>query len=48
MRVVLTVIAAILWAVGWLTGKTVLAALWIGAALQLGWADAHRRRSAKM
>jgi hypothetical protein len=46
-RTVLTVFAAVLFAVGWLAGKT-LAVLWGGvawsmAAVKVGWDDARRR-----
>jgi hypothetical protein len=40
----LTVIAAILFAIGWTVGKFALAASWIGAAIRIGWEDAHKKR----
>jgi len=47
-RTLLTLIAAVLYGVGWLAG-TVLGALWLalawsGTAVRVGWRDAHRPR----
>ena len=47
VRAVLAVLEVILWAIGWLAAKIVLAILWIVEAVQLGWSDAHKGRSTK-
>lgn len=44
-RIVLAVVAALLYATGWATAKAVLAVLWIVAAVRLGWSDAHGREA---
>lgn len=43
-RAVLLLLAGVLWAVGWLTGKTWLLLAWTLAALKLGWSDARSVR----
>jgi hypothetical protein len=45
-RIALTVLAAALWALGWLAGKTCSAVMWVAAAILIGWTDsrAPRRR----
>lgn len=44
-RALLTAVAAVLWSVGWLVGRTVTmavaAVLWSVAAVSLGWRDAR-------
>jgi hypothetical protein len=42
-RIVLTVLAAPLWLLGWLAGTVALAILWMCAAIKLGWTDSRRR-----
>jgi hypothetical protein len=43
VRVLLTVLAAILYALGWLAGKVWAALVWVGTAVQVGFQDATRR-----
>ena len=46
-RILLTALAAPLWLLGWLVAKVSLAALWVMAAVRLGWSDGRatsRRR----
>jgi hypothetical protein len=40
VTIVLTVIAAVLFALGWLAGKACVAAAWCWAALAVGWDEA--------
>jgi len=42
VRVLLTVVAAVLYAVGWLAGKVWLVLTWVAAAVRVGFADASR------
>jgi len=42
VRVLLTVVAAVLYAVGWLAGKVWLVLTWIAAAVRVGFQDASR------
>lgn len=44
LRVLLTVIAAPLYALGWLVGKVWVVLTWIAAAVRVGFADASRPR----
>lgn len=50
-RLVLTVLAALLYAAGWVPRRTgvavVTVALWCAAAVQLGWQDGGRRGPAR-
>jgi len=45
LRALLTAIAAVLYAVGWITFKTLaglwFAAAWVGAAVKVGWQEAR-------
>lgn len=43
-RVLLTVLAALLYAPGWLTGKVFLGLAWSATAVKVGWLDARRTR----
>lgn len=45
-RVVLTVLAAVLFSVGWLAGAVFMALAWSGTAVKVGWLDARRRDAA--
>lgn len=51
-RTVLTVLAAVLFAVGWLAAKTVgvvwLAFAWSATAVRLGWAEARGQKPARV
>ena len=40
-RVLLTVLAALFFAVGWVAGKAVLAVAWCGVAVKVGWQEAR-------
>ena len=40
-RVLLTVFAALFFAVGWAAGKAVLAVAWCGVAVKVGWQEAR-------
>jgi hypothetical protein len=42
--ILLTVLAGVLWLLGWLAAKVSLAALWMVAAVGLGWSDGHTPR----
>ena len=42
MRLLLTVIAALLYVVGWVAGKVSLMLGWIWSAVSVGWDDARR------
>lgn len=44
MRVLLTCLAALLYALGWLAGKLWAALTWTANAVRLGFTDATRRR----
>lgn len=44
-RIVVTVLAAPFYALGWLLGLVVAAVMWIVAAVQLGMSDARERRT---
>ena len=44
MRVLLAVLAGLLYALGWLVGKVWAAATWTAAAVRLGFTDATGRR----
>jgi hypothetical protein len=49
-RVVLLLVAAVLFALGWVAGKTVTVAVWCAVAVRVGWQDARkaqRRGSAR-
>jgi uncharacterized membrane protein YciS (DUF1049 family) len=46
-RALLTALAAVLFALGWVAGKIALALSWTGAAIKLGWTDARKRRVRK-
>ena len=41
-RLLLLVLAGLLFAVGWSAGRVVRAASWCAAAVQVGWDDARR------
>ncbi|MGL5911395.1 MAG: hypothetical protein ACRCZP_15460 [Phycicoccus sp.] len=43
MTVLLTAVAALLFAVGWMAGKTALVVAWCWSALAVGWDTALRR-----
>lgn len=43
-RLLALALAAALFAIGWLTAKTVLIVAWSVTAVRLGWDDAHRTR----
>lgn len=43
MRWLLTALAAVLYAAGWLTYKIWFALAWCGAAIRVGWQEAHSR-----
>lgn len=43
-QVPLMILAAVLWSVGWLAAKVALAALWVAAAVGLGWSDGRTPR----
>jgi hypothetical protein len=47
-RTVLTLLAGLLWLIGWLAGKSLgllwLALAWSAAAVRIGWSDAHSPR----
>lgn len=42
LRLVATMLAALLFAAGWTTAKVLLAAVWCVTAVRLGWDDARR------
>ncbi len=44
LQVPLMILAAVLWSAGWLVAKIVLAALWMVAAVGLGWSDGRTPR----
>lgn len=44
-RTVLTVIAALFYAIGWLVAKLWLAVAWCGTAIKVGWQEARQPRS---
>lgn len=41
-RVVLTVLAAVLFSVGWLAGALFMSLAWAGSAVRVGWRQARR------
>lgn len=41
-RALLTLIAALLYLIGWVPGKLTLALAWCAAAVKVGWVEAHR------
>jgi len=41
-RALLTVIAAVLFAVGWVTARVFLGLAWCGVAVKLGWQEARQ------
>lgn len=43
-RVLLTVVAALFYVVGWVPSKVVLVVFWCCAAVRLGWVEARRPR----
>lgn len=43
LRVVLSVLAAPFYALGWIVGIAVVGIVWCYAAAQVGWGDARRR-----
>jgi hypothetical protein len=43
-QIPLTILAAVLWSVGWLAAKVSLAVLWLTAAVRLGWSDGRTPR----
>ena len=47
-RTVATILAGVLWMVGWLAGKTLglvwLALAWVATAVRIGWTDARGER----
>lgn len=45
-RVLLTVFAAVFFAVGWLAGAVFMAIAWCGTAVKVGWLEARRRNVA--
>lgn len=45
MRVLLTVVAALLYVLGWAAGKVWLVLAWLGAAVLLGYRDATRPKA---
>jgi hypothetical protein len=56
LRAFLTILAAILFTAGWIVGKIAVVVSWIartiahswmGAAIKVGWMDAHRKRTRK-
>jgi uncharacterized membrane protein YciS (DUF1049 family) len=48
MEILLTVLAAILFAFGWIAGKIALAVQWIWHALRVGFVDARKPRKKKL
>lgn len=42
MRLLATVLAALLYGLGWLAGVVSVALRWVWSAVQVGWDDAHR------
>lgn len=46
MRVLLTVVAAVLYALGWVAGKVWVVLAWLGTAVLVGWRDATRPKPA--
>ena len=42
MRVLLTLLAALLYALGWAAGLVAVAAVWCWSAMAVGWDDARR------
>ena len=45
-RVLLTVFAALFYAIGWLAGAVFMALAWSGTAVKVGWLEARRRNAA--
>lgn len=45
IKVLLTVVAAPLYVVGWMAGKGFLALAWVGLCVKAGWQDARRSRT---
>lgn len=45
-RVLLTVFAAVFFAIGWLAGAAFMAIAWCGTAVKVGWLEARRRNVA--
>lgn len=45
-RVLLTVLAAVFFAIGWLAGAVFMAIAWCGTAVKVGWLEARRRNVA--
>lgn len=46
-KVLLTILAAIPFVIGWLLGKAWLVAAWLGTALVVGWREARTPRTVK-
>ena len=44
MRLALTILAALLYALGWVAGIVHVALRWLWSAAAVGWDDAHRPR----
>lgn len=42
MKLLATVLAALLYAIGWVAGIVAVALSWLWSALAVGWDDAHR------
>jgi hypothetical protein len=42
VRLLATVLAAVLYAIGWVAGVVAVALRWLWSALAVGWDDAHR------
>jgi hypothetical protein len=45
VRVLLTVLAAVLYALGWAAGKVWVVLAWLGTAVLVGWRDATRPKA---
>lgn len=43
MRLLLTCVAALLYAIGWVAGLVAVALLWCWSGMAVGWDDAHQR-----
>lgn len=46
-RLIVWMVAAVLFAVGWSASTVVLAVVWCGAAVRVGWDDARRVRGTR-
>jgi len=47
MNLILLVLAALPYALGWITGKVAVVLAWIANTVKWGWDDAHKKRQPK-